>query len=64
MFVFNEWKQRTPDDLMISSNGYEESVLRTREIPHRTIKFETGEENRIVYKILYRVEKTVFPTEA
>ena len=28
--------------------------MKTRKIPHRAIKFETGEGNRIVYESLYR----------
>ena len=32
---------------------YEESVSRTKNIPHRVVKFEVSEENRIVHESLY-----------
>ena len=38
------------------SNGiqvYEEPVPWTKKIPHRAVKFEAGEENRVVYESLY-----------
>ena len=32
---------------------YEEPVLQIKKIPHHAVKFETGEEKRIVYESLY-----------
>ena len=39
----------------ISNNTevYEDSVPWTKKIPHRAVKFEAGEENRIKYESLY-----------
>ena len=54
-FLFSQRKTQYKFLYTILNNikVYEEPVPRTKNIPHREVKFEAGEENRIVYESLY-----------
>ena len=54
-FLFSQRKTQYKLLFTILNNikAYEKPVPRTKNIPHRSVKFEAGEENRIAYESFY-----------